>query len=1380
MFSALSSESQNAIKRIVVYSACVFYLIVAAVSFVFRGGLQAPEDTPVKRRISGVVAQSQPRLLASYGKLLLSFEANQGQTASEVKFLARGRGYALFLTGDEAVLELRKSSVVSGQLSVGTKQNPRVRTQGPESMGGRPTTDNGRRTNSLTENRQSRVENQVVRLRLVGTKPNAAVTGSEELAGKANYFIGNDPKKWRTNVPTYAKVRYCNVYPGVDLEYYGNQGGQLEYDFIVAPGADPSVIALYVKAVREPPLRIEANGDLVIPAKSGEIRFHKPLIYQPGTGSSLVEGRFALDGRNRVRFALGPYDHTWPLVIDPVLSYSTYLGGSGGDFGSGIAVDSSGNAYVTGQTSSVDFPTAGPLQASLNGFTNAFVSKLNPTGSALIYSTYLGGNGGDSGSGIAVDSAGSVYLAGLTSSTDFPTVNPFQASNNSPTTATGFVAKLNSSGSALDYSTYLGGSGFGWSSGIAVDSSGNAYLIGYTQSTDFPTVNPLQASNKSPGSGNGFVAKLNPSGSALIYSTYLGGSGGDSASGIALDSAGNACVTGYTQSADFPTVNPLQATLNGFSNAFVAELNPAGSALVYSTFLGGSGEDTGTAIAVDSSGSAYVTGYTRSTNFPTVNPLQTTNKAAAAGNTTAFVAELNPAGTALVYSTYLGGSVQDQASGVAVDSSGNAYVVGNTSSKDFPTVNPVQVTNNSAGSGSLGLAPATAFVAELNEAGSALIYSTYLGGSVQDQANAVAVDTSGNAHITGYTASFDFPTVNPLQPANKNAQPSGSTAFVAELSAGPAPALSFFPSVLNFGVVPVNTTSAQLTVTVTNLGNAPLTITGITASGEFAVVTTASSCLYAVQTLAPGANCTVVVTFTPTAPSIRTGVLAVTDNASGSPQTLQLTGNGPISAAVISPSRLEFSGTVGLPSFPATVTLTNRAPVVLTVGSVTVPDDPGEWPQTNNCLPSVGPNASCTINVAFQPTVDGPHEGTLTVTDDASNSPQTVALIGHVFSEGPPSLSPTSLTFGDQAVGTMSAAQTIMLVNPGGYGVPAFSISGDFQQDNSCDNAMSLLGASCPITVWFTPTTAGTRTGALTVTYAPPYPLTLTASLTGIGVSPGVGLSPASLNFPAQTVSTKSPPQVVTLTNAGNAALSPLKITRSGPFAETNNCGGSVAVGASCAISVTFSPIDAGNGSGTLTLTDNAGTQTVPLSGTGLDFAMTSSTTSQTVSAGQTANYSLTLTPEAGFNQTVNLTCTGAPSLATCTLTPSTVTLNGTASTTVAVSISTTASSLAPPQGRFLPPGLTGLRGVLWLHALLGLASVAALAAARNRRAAWLLSAGLLLVVLWSACGGGATQTTTPPSTPGTPAGTYTVDVTATDAAASRLTHTIQYTLTVN
>jgi hypothetical protein len=1402
MLAALAPLAQSAARRRVTYAGCISSIVVAAVLFSLYGRLQVPRNLLPKGGMPAV-SQIRPRLNSNYAKLPLSFEANQGQAGAQVKFLSRGRDLTLFLTGNEAVLEVQKSGVRiqdSGTETKGQESGVRSRetgeklrrSRGPGSL--QPTTDHRQRANPLIQSPKSKIENRVVRLRLVGAKTDAEVIGLDELPGKVNYFIGNDPKKWRTHVPTYGKVRYHNVYPGVDLDYYGNQGGQLEYDFIVAPGADPNAIALDVGAGLVPargrpqgsPLRIDRDGDLVISAKGGEIRFHKPRVYQVGTGASLVEAGFHLDARNRIRFALGPYDHTKPLVIDPVLSYSTYLGGSGGDWGHGIAVDSSGNAYVTGQTASVDFPTAQPVQSSLNGTffngmliglaENAFVSKLNATGSALVYSTYLGGNGIDGGNGIAVDSLGNVYVGGTTSSTNFPTVNPLQAENNaSYPLATGFVAKLNPSGSALVYSTYLGGSGGDDCQGIAVDASGDAVVVGVTHSTDFPTASPFQASNKSPTNGNGFVSKLNPSGSALIFSTYLGGSGGDGVQGIAVDSGGNAYLTGYTQSTDFPTLNPLQATLNGPSDAFVAELNSAGSALVYSTFVGGSSYDQAAGVAVDTSGNVYVTGYTQSTDFPTVNPVQATNKGAAPSTINAFVAKLNPGGNALAYSTYLGGSGQDSAMGIGVDASGDAFVVGSTSSKDFPIVNALQATNNAAGSGNI--AGGTAFVAELNAAGSALVYSTYLGGSIQETANGVGVGSSGNAYITGDTLSPDFPTVNPLQPANKYIYPPGPTAFVAELSAGPAPALSFSPSVLNVWGVPVNTTSAQQTVTVTNLGNAPLTITGITASGDFAVVTTASTCLYVVQTVAAEANCTIAITFTPTAASTRTGAVTVTDDASGSPQTLQLIGNGPVSGAVVSPGDLilTYNYSVG-PSAPTPVTLTNTAPAALSVTSVTVPNG---YTQSNNCLPSVAPNASCTINVSFQPTVGGLYQGYLTVTDDAVNSPQTAQLMGTAF-VGPSSLSPTSLTFGDQAVGVMSPAQTMTLLNAGDDGVPIFTITGDFSTDaQSCVGELILsTGSNCAFNVWFTPTSVGTRTGTLTVTYTGTKPLTLTASLTGMGEWPGVGLSATSLNFAAQTVSTKSAPQMITLTNTGNAALSPLTITRSGPFAETNNCGGFVAVGASCAVGVTFSPIDAGSGSGTLTLTDNAGTQTVPLSGSGMDFAVTSSTTTQTVSAGQTAKYSLTFAPQGGFNQTVNLTCTRAPSESTCTLTPSTVALNGTASTTVAVAVSTTAPSLAPPQGRFLPPGMKGLGRVFWLCALLWLASVAALATARKRRAACLLCASLLLVVLWSACGGGTTAR--PPSSPGTLAGTYSVDVTATDAAVSTLTHTIQLTLTVN
>jgi hypothetical protein len=1506
---AVPAHPQTATRGIVIYSGCVSIALLGAVLFSFHGGLQAPKSIPADRRITGVPAQNQPRLVASYGKLPLSFEVNRGQTDPQVKFLSRGRGYTLFLTGDAAVLEVQEPgfrSQESGSETKGTRAT----------SGSQRTTGHGPGTTPLIQNPKSKIENEFVRLRLVGANPKAEVMGSDELPGKANYFIGDDPKKWRTNVPTFAKVRYHDVYPGVDLVYYGNQGGQLEYDFVVAPGADPTAIALDVGAglapargrPQGPPLQIDRDGDLVIGTQGGEIRFHKPLIYQPSAGSSLitrdsslVEGRFRLDAQNRIHFAPGPYDRSRPLIIDPVLTYSTYLGGSGGDWGYAIAVDSSGNTYVTGATHSIDFPTVNPLQSSNHSTimkSNVFVAKLNAAGSALVYSTYLGGSISDEGTGIAVDASGSAYLTGNTSSTDFPTFNAFQSvypssGPNGPGPGSGFVAKLSADGSALLYSTYLGGSQMDGGIAIAVDSSLDAYVTGVACSTDFPTVNPLQGS-KNNSLCTAFVTELSPLGNALVYSTYLGGSTSDAGSGIAVDVAGDAYVTGVTGSADFPVTpgafetsapaKPCSGAGISCGNAFVAELKASGSALVYSTYLGGDGGggDVGSAIAVDSQGNAYVTGHTSSAEFPTVGPLQ----ASLNGVQNAFVSKLNASGSALIYSTYLGGSASDAGNGVAIDSSGNAYVVGQTGSTDFPTVNPIQEANHAAGEAQIS--PFTAFVSELNAAGSALIYSTYLGGSVQDIASGVAADSSGNTYIAGYTLSPDFPTVNPLQPTNNNVQPPGPTAFVAEMSPGPAPAVSFYPFTLGFGGVLEKTTSQQMTVTLTNLSNASLTITGITASGDFAVVTSATSCFYTVSTVAPEANCTIGVTFTPTALGFRSGAVMVTDNASGSPQALQLTGTGTVSAASVSPTSLNFqTQNVGTASGRQAVTLTNTASVALPVGNVTISSG---WAQSNNCVPSVGPNASCTINVVFQPTAGGSYAGTLMLTDDAINTPQTVTLSGTGFA--PASLSPASLTFGNQLVGTQSTTQTITLTNPnnggGGSNVPGFTISGDFQQVTSCD-ALSILGPDvpCPISVWFTPTAIGTRTGTLTITYTNPTPTTLTASLTGTGVAPeaivsptaltfgnqalgsassplaitlsntgnaplsissitlsgdfsetntcgssvaanssctinvvftptesgvrsgtltindtssnnvpggstqtvnlsgtGVGplvsLSPTGLTFAAQTVSTQSAPQTITLTNTGNGALTPFTITETGDFTQTNTCGGSVAAGSNCSISVIFKPTAGGSRSGALTLTDNASNspQTIQLSGTGMDFQMSSPTaTSQTVAPGQVANYSLTLAPEGGFNQAVNLTCSGAPSESTCTLTPNSLTLNGTTSSTVAVAVATTAPSLAPPQQWLLPPSLRGLGRMFWLYAFLGLASVAALAGAGKRRAACLLGACLLMAMLWCACGGGGGQVI---HSPGTPPGTYTLDVTATDATTSALAHTLQLTLTVN
>jgi plastocyanin len=663
--------------------------------------------------------QAKQRPTASYGKLPLHFESNQGQTDERVKFLARGSGYGLFLTSTESVLVLRKAEA------------------------GRPREGVARRE-AATKKLSSPPE--VLRMKLLGADPRPAIEGREELPGKSHYFIGNDPQKWRTDVTQYARVEYKDVYPGVSLTYYGNQG-QLEYDFVVSPGGDPRRIRLGIEGAEE--IHVDAEGNLVLSLPGGEVVEKAPFVYQEVDGArKAVEGRFVLRGRGEVGFEVGAYEADRPLVLDPVLAYSTYLGGTQFDEGLGIAVDASGSAYVTGRTVSTDFPTANPLQAASGGGFDAFVTKLNAAGSALAYSTYLGGSNGDVGQAIAVDPSGNAYVAGFTYSTDFPTVNPLQATFGGGQDDA-FVAKLNPAGSALLYSTYLGGSGDDEAYAIALDASQNAYVTGRTYSTNFPTASPFQATYG--GVTDAFVAKLNTAGTALVYSTYLGGSNTDEAYGIAVDASGSAFVTGWTQSLNFPTANPLQAYTGG-ADAFVAKLNTAGSALLYSTYLGGTLNDYGEAIAVDASGNAYVTGLTNSTNFPTANPLQATNLAT---YYTAFVTKVNTTGSALVYSTYLGGNIDDHGAGLSVDASGNAYVTGQTSSTNFPTASPLQAAN--------GGGVADAFVAKVNAAGSALIFSTYLGGSGDDRGFGIAVDRSGNSYVTGRTLSTNFPTANPFQ-----------------------------------------------------------------------------------------------------------------------------------------------------------------------------------------------------------------------------------------------------------------------------------------------------------------------------------------------------------------------------------------------------------------------------------------------------------------------------------------------------------------------------------------------------------------------------------------------------------------------------------------
>lgn len=681
------------------------------------------------------------RPVEGLARLPLSFERNDGQFDPRVKFLARGPGYAMWLTAHEAVVSVANDGDA------------------------RPAT---------------------FRMRMIGGRADAVVIPEQAIASKTHYLRGNDPAGWHSDVAQFGKVRYAGVYPGIDVVYYGNQT-QLEYDVVLAPGADPSQVRFAFADA--PAVSIDAEGDLLVGAAE-RLRLHKPIAYQDDHGKRRpVAARYEIGPAGEISFRLGAYNRRKTLVIDPVLTYSTYLGGTGTDFAQGIAVDTDGSVLVCGYTLSADFPTASPRQGSFAGSQDAFVAKLNPSGNALVYSTFIGGSGLDAANSVAVDADGNAYVTGLTASTNFPVASPLQSSNRGGTDA--FVLKLNRAGSVLAYSTYLGGSGddVGYYR-LAVDREGNAHVTGTTTSADFPLANAVQSSMR--GASDYFVAKVNAAGSALVYSTFLGGSGEEASlgtgvtglgNGIAVDLAGNAYVTGATSSADFPVLNPLKTLQPGACpagmcpDAFLTKLSPSGS-LVYSTFLGGSFADVGFVVAVDAGGSAYVVGATGSTDFPLRGAFQSTLGGLADG----FVTKIDPAGATIVYSTLLGGSGPDFAEDVALDNQGNAYVTGFTQSSDFPTRDAFQSTY---GGQRIGLFQGDAFVTKLNNSGNALVFSSYLGGS-GDEFGAIAVDPSGNAYLAGNTSSSDFPTANALQGSNRGGSDIfiGGDAFVTKVGSG--------------------------------------------------------------------------------------------------------------------------------------------------------------------------------------------------------------------------------------------------------------------------------------------------------------------------------------------------------------------------------------------------------------------------------------------------------------------------------------------------------------------------------------------------------------------------------------------------------------------
>jgi len=684
---------------------------------------------------------ARPKL--DFHRLPLGFEEMTGLPGGPEKFLARGAGYALYLEPTGAVMELS-------------------RTEGSVSA--------------------------ALRIRLEGAQPSPRLVAEDRLPGVSHYFIGSDPAAWRTGIPHYARVRAIDVYPGIDLVYYGNHQ-ELEFDLVIEAGGDPSGIVLALDGARK--IEIDGSGDLLADLGTGEVRMRRPNIYQGSRDEKEpIDGRFIMRGQNRVGFDVAPYDPDRPLVIDPSVVYSTYFGGNNWDVGGTITVDSAGYVYFFGSTHSANVPMVNALYPTYRGGDyDVVVAKLNPAGNTLLFSTYFGGNAWDTGATIAVDSDGDIYITGVTDSMNFPLVSPLQSRFGGAGTdgfGDAFVTKMKGDGSALLYSTYLGGARADHSRSIAVDAGKNTYVLGVTESANFPTVNPYQSTLRGP--WDAFLSKINADGSAFVYSTFFGGSGSDFGGDLAVTGAGVASIVGNTNSAsDFPLANAYQTSFGGGGDAFVTKFDASGQSLIFSTYLGGSYEDVVMSVGMDASQAVYVAGRTQSTNFPTANPYQGSY---GGGDWDGFVSAFAPDGSSLHFSTYLGGSGYEEIREIVIGSAGNAHVAGQTDSPNFPLVNPVQA---SPGGGS------EAFASVFSTDGSGLVFSTCIGGSNGDCANSVRLDGDGNIYLAGGTESTNFPTLNALVPI----APGGGDYWIAKIEAVvivPGPVLtSLLPSSASAG-----------------------------------------------------------------------------------------------------------------------------------------------------------------------------------------------------------------------------------------------------------------------------------------------------------------------------------------------------------------------------------------------------------------------------------------------------------------------------------------------------------------------------------------------------------------------------------------------------
>lgn len=1290
------------------------------------------------------MSRSNAQVVKNFGRLPLTFEANQGQASGQVKFLSRGKGYTALLTAGGMVLNLRSSRIE------GSKSGNRSQAQ-----------------KSLSTTLQ---------FHLLGANQNPKIVGEDLQPGRVNYFFGKDASQWHTNLPTYGKIRYKSVYPGIDLLYYGNHQ-QLEYDFAVAPGADPRQIQFEIKGASETAL--DDDGNLVLSTNGAKLHFQTPVIYQESNGRRLpVNGGYTMKDASHIGFQVANFDASKPLVIDPVLVYSTYLGGSGSDQPTGIAVDNSGNVYIAGYTDSIDFPLAalGSLPSATD---HVFVAKLDSTGSNLIYADYIGGNSDDYAVALVLDSTNQVYVTGSTQSGNFPVVNAYQSQQPGP--YTGFLTRVSADGSALLYSTYLGGNNSDQPAGLAIDGLGEVFVAGYTQSPNFPVMNAYQPSAL-PNQGGiygtyGFLTKFSSGGSSVVYSTYFAGNsnleeGGccwvspfSEISAITADSNGNAYVAGTTNTYNFPVTSGTFLTSNSTQQqnanvGFVSKFNNAGG-LDYSTyFYGSSGYPMSVAaIAVDGTNSAYITGSAYSDNtFPITSTSICDLGTYGPACSSAFVTKFDPAGATLTYSTFLGPNNNAIPEAIALDANNDAYVLASGSTASFTEANAIEAYD---GQDDL-------LLVEIDPTASTQLFATYLGGSGDDEPAGIALDSEGNMYVAGSTDSSDLPTTQ----AAFQTVPGGDTdAFIAKISPASAPAVSLVPNSLQFAALPVNSNSTSQTVLLRNMGSTALSVSSISASGDFAENDNCGSNVPAAS------SCVITVTFTPTAIGARSGSVTIQDDAAGAPHSIALSGVGqggsgsnPAPNAVLTPSILTFSSVpVGHFSLPQSVTLTNAGNASLSVGSLQIT---GDYSQSNNCPSTLSEGANCTITVVFTPTAEGTRTGSLTASDNAQGGSQVVSLTG-TGSAGTLVLASTSLTFSNLQVGS-SASQAVTITNTGNApaSINSLQITGDYAQINNCPSPIS-GGANCTITVVFTPTTTGTRSGTLIMTSGSQN-TQQSVSLSGTGVQADLLVSPMILAFSSEPVTLASASLPITLTNSGNASLSLSNLQITGDYSQTNNCPASLVAGSSCTVHVVFDPSTTGTRSGNLTITASTGTQTVTLSGTGSNFSLASSTGENTIQPGGSATYTITASTVGGsFVDAVSLSCSGLPAHATCSFSPSTVT-PGASKATTTLTISTTDS--VADNSPVIPARQKPINS-LWMQ-VQGLGVVGMVLAnskKRSKKAAILILLVLLVLgmLCMSGCAGG---TGIAPQNQQSSPHSYTVTVIGTSGT---LQHSVPVTLTI-